>query len=416
MGRWREIGAGLGRHPLRTILVLLTFSLAFSMVIATIATVEGGRRSIVSDLENLGVDVIGCLNPMRIGPAVLGRSTRGARPVDTPMIAELEKTVGADARAVIPFRMELSNLFDDRWRITTSMMATRPEFVDVLKGGLMAGRFFDENDSFGAEPIPIVLDGALAADFNDDPASLVGYEMSFFRFGRIHEAVVIGIMNDPISLRQHFDAFDANKQARSMTARRLEFKNLYVPYRRGEDEPSGVLVQVPDVDDVEPMVARLEAFFTEQKADPFIYVQKSWIDSVSEMVDRFSSLTHFLWVLVLVVVLILTGTVSLIAIEERYHEIAIRRVEGASVAQVVVPILTEGGILALLAFPIGHVVARWLIDGMITPVVLWEPRLAAFDYLWLLPVVFVVGLASNLLAARRVAKLVPAAILSDYEG
>ena len=139
------------------------------MVIATIATVEGGRMAIMSDLENLGVDVIGCLNPLRLGPAVLGAQSPDVRPIDAALIAELESELGAEVRALIPFQMELSNLFDERWRITTSLMATRPQFVNVLKVGLMAGRFFNEGDRFSDDPIPIVLDGALAVEFSKEP-------------------------------------------------------------------------------------------------------------------------------------------------------------------------------------------------------------------------------------------------------
>ncbi len=80
---------------------------------------------------------------------------------------------------------------------------------------------------------------------------MVGEELDAMRVGQPFKARVVGVMKDPISLRRHLDAFDANKRARNITARRLEFKNLYVLFDAERDKPSGVLVQVESIDDID---------------------------------------------------------------------------------------------------------------------------------------------------------------------
>ena len=131
----REVALGIGRHPLRSLLVLFTFSLGFASVVATVATVEGGRRTIQNDLENLGVDVIAAINPLRVGPITIGDGSRGSRLIDGAMVRELEKvgraaldwlednsTDAAYDAIGVPLRTAL-----DRDGLTKTQSSPRPE-------------------------------------------------------------------------------------------------------------------------------------------------------------------------------------------------------------------------------------------------------------------------------------------------
>ena len=286
---------GLARHPLRSFLVFLTFALGAASCIVTIAAVEGGRRSIINDLEGLGVDVIAALNPIRMGPVSLGDPSAQGNPIEGAMVADLQQELSGRVRAVIPFRMELATVTSADLRVTTSLMITSPDFAGVLRSGVLAGRFLEKGDSATQEPVPVVLDEALARQFSaEEPESMVGEELDAMRVGQPFKARVVGIMKDPISLRRHLDAFDANKRARNITARRLEFKNLYVLFDAERDKPSGVLVQVASLDDIDGMQKHLEEFFEQRQASPFFFVQKLWIDTITDIVNRFSSLAHFI--------------------------------------------------------------------------------------------------------------------------
>jgi len=408
------------RHPGRSTLLVLTFALGFASVLAVVATIEGGRRSIRSDVLSLGVDVVAALNPVDLGPLpALGSLAPGTRPVDAAAASELAAELGDSVAAVIPLRMELGLVAAPGRTVTTTLMATSPRFAGVMRSGLLAGRFLDAHDRFpGPESpgarVPVVLDEALARLIApESPGELVGEEIALTRAGLARPAVVVGVMRDPISLRRHLDAFDGQAGARAVVAKRLEFRNVYLPWRADADPPSGVLVQLHDPEDADLALPRLEAFFSARGMRPYIYAQRSWAEFVIGIVDRFSSLSHFIWVVDLLVVVLLTATISLLSVDERTSEVALRRAEGATRAQVVRPLLVEATLLALLSMPIGYALGRAVLEFGIRPVLDWPPYLPPLA-VWGTPAaVLLAAWLAHLLPARRIARLEPAAVLRE---
>ncbi len=407
------------RHPGRSALLVLTFALGFASVIASVATIEGGRQTIRSDAMALGIDVIAALNPVTVGPVTLiGESRAGTRPVDVAAIADLEREFGGAVAGVIPFRMELVLLRSGEKSVPTTAMATTPRFEGVLRAGLLAGRFLDAGDRIPDAPelpMPGVLDEALARELRpEDPAALVGEVISIFRAGKLGSVRVLGVFRDPISLRKHLKAFDGQSQARKITARRLEFKNVYLPWRPEVDAPSGVLVQLSDPDDADSILPRLESFFSARQMEPYFHVQRRWVEFVIDIVDRFSSLSHFIWIVDLLFVVVLTGTISIMSVEERYPEVALRRAEGATRAQVVLPLLGEATLLAVMSVPIGYGIGRMILEFGIRPVLDWPPYLPPLA-VWGTPAAMVIAAwLAHLIPAQRIARLDPAAVLSDH--
>lgn len=406
----RDVLLALARQRVRSALVLTTFAIGFASVLMTIAVVEGGRRAISKDLRNLGVDCIACLNPLQVGWVEIGE-TRG-RKLDREDVAALRHELGDTARAVIPFKMELAGVLDlFRAKRSPTYMVTTPEFGNVLAGGMLAGRFLQDGDRFGSDVTPVVLDEAFARELDDEPARMVGQQFETSRGGKKFTARVVGVMRDPISLRQQLGMFDSQAMARSISARRLEFKNIYLPM--ADEDPSGVIVQAPAVDAVDELAERTRAILTARGVDPFFHIQKRWAEFLIDMVDRFSSLANFFWVVNLLVVLLLNSTIATLAIEERYPEIAVRRVEGATRSAVILPIVVEGCLLALLALPMGYGLAVGLLQSLVEPVLLWKSELPGVA-LWGtgLLVVFL-GALTNFVPARRIAKLSPARVLAE---
>ena len=417
-GKVRVGGRGILRHPGRSFLLVTTYALGFASVLAAVATIEGGRKSIREDALALGVDVVAVLNPVQIGPiSLLGTAEEGAKPVDLAAIRALTEDLGSDVRAVIPLRMELALVRSDNLATTTTLMATAPPFEGVLRAGLLAGRFFGTSDRISEDPTvptPVVFDEALARTFHpEDPASLVGQDLQVFRAGRLSPVRVVGVFHDPISLRKHMSAFDGQAKARDVSARRLEFKNVYFPW---DDtlEPSGVMVQLLDEGDVEEIVPRIRALLSAREIEPFYHVQRTWVEFVIEIVDRFSSLSHFIWIVDLLMVVVLTATISLLSISERYPEVALRRAEGATRVQVVRPLLLEAVWLGVLSMPVGVGVGLLIVQFGIRPILDWPPYLPPLA-LWGTPLtVIFAALLAHLVPAWRIARLDPAPVLSEH--
>lgn len=411
--------AAILRHPGRSTLLVLTFALGFASVIAIVATVEGGRRSIRSDVLSLGVDVIAALNPVSLGPLrEIGELSPGSRAIDAAAVHELQAELGDTVAAVIPLRMELVLVGSGERSVATTLMATSPRFAGVMRTGLLAGRFLDDGDrspaagATDAPPSPAVLDEALARLLSpEDPAALVGALVVLTRAGRPLSARVVGVMRDPITLRKHLDAFDGQAAARTVVAKRLEFRNIYVPWRADSDPPSGVLIQVHDPEDAEDELPRLAGFFSSRGMDPYLYAQRTWADFVIGIVDRFSFLSNFLWIVDLLIVVVLTATISLLSVEERTAEVALRRAEGATRTQVVLPLLVEATLLALLSLPVGYALGRLVLEIGIRPVLDWPPHLPPLAVAGTPAAIIVAAWLAHFLPARRIARLDPAAVL-----
>ena len=420
---------GILRHPGRSALLVTTYAFGFAAVLAAVGTIEGGRKSIREDATSLGVDVIAALNPIAVGPiSIIGDEMASGERVDIAAIEALEEEFGDDVRAVIPLRMELGMVRggtvrggtlvgDEQRSVTTPVMATDHRFEGVLRAGMLAGTFFPADATFvddPAAPLPAVIDEALARRFApDDPAAMVGRTVELLREGRLRTANVVGVFRDPISLRKHMTAFDGQSKGRDVSARRLEFRNIYIPWGPSLP-PSGVLVQTHDDADVERIVPRMKSTLEARGIAPFYHVQKTWVRFVLEIVDRFSTLSHFIWAVDLLMVIVLTATISLLSISERYPEVALRRAEGATRLRVVVPLLVEATWLGVLAMPLGVALGLAIVEWGIRPVLEWAPHYPPLA-LWGTPLT-VLGAAwiAHLWPAVRIARLDPAPVLSQH--
>lgn len=415
-----EIRLGLARHKLRSALVLLTFALGFASVLITIGTVEGGRRSILASLDALGPDLIAVMH-RRSG---LFSLLSGRRPDDERrrQMEELSRELGRDARRIIPMEVGLGQVLadadsEDADPLTTTVVAAPPELFQMIRVGMLAGRAYTtDGKTFGGEDmIEVVLDEALARDIRPaDPGALVGTEVEARRPGYVFQARVVGVLRDPIALRKHMKVFDTSSSARIVTGRRLEFKNLYVPYVQGRDAVSLLLIQVTDLEGLSPGEERIRDFFSASDEEPFIFAQKAWIDAIGVYVNRFSFLAHFFWILNLGVVLVLSSTIAGLAIEERFRELAIRRVEGATLGQVLLPILGEGVVLAGLALPAGWALSEWILADYVVPTLGWPPVVPGHFWIWLPLLLLGVGLATYGIPGRHVARRAPVSVLARH--
>ena len=100
-------------------------------------------------------------------------------------------------------------------------------------------------------------------------------------------------------------------------------------------------------------------------------------------------------------------------VSERFAEIALLRVEGATIRSVVFPLFVEGGVLALLAIGPGLGLGIFVVEQFFRPVLIWSPHLPLDWLWWLIPGFIGVGAISNLLPARAVARLSPAQVLGE---
>jgi len=408
----------IARHPMRAVLVSSTFAIGFASVLSIIATIEGGQRAIKHDLDALGTDLIACLNPIRVGPfPEIGEVEEGLRAIEAGDVRALAEMLGSEVDGVIPLSVDLVVTRRGGVAMTHTVLATEPAFGEVVRSGMLAGRFLEADDftrSNSSEVVPAAIDEALARRFTDEPAKMVGERISTVRGGKAMEVEIIGVLNDPITLRKHLQLLDGTSKARTIAARRLEFLNLYLPFRPEVDRCAGVLVDARDSSDVEALVPRLKSFFSARAVGPYYHIQKLWVGQVLSMADRLGKVGHFLWIVDLLVVLVLVASISLLAVDESFAEVALRRAEGATVPEVVAPVLLEGIFLALAGLLPGWLLSVVILREGVQPVLVWEPYLPPLA-IWGTPLLLVVtAFLAYLVPARRVARLQPAVVLSGH--
>src|SRR5262249_34693454 len=104
----------------------------------------------------------------------------------------------------------------------------------------------------------------------------------------------------------------------------------------------------------EPLTERLG----DRLGEVWVWSRQQWIGNVIEAADFGTQIANIVWIIVLIVTGIMITTVSLVAIRERYREIAIRRTEGARRAQIVGQLLLENLLLTDLAGTVALGLAR----------------------------------------------------------
>ncbi len=401
------------RHPLRSFLVTATFALGLASVVMIVGTIEGGRRAIAHDLDSLGSDLVAVINPLRLGSLAVGVATTG-RPLDRSDVELVREELRGAVDSISPVRLDLGLTSTENGTSRHTMISTTPGFRSVLRPGMLAGRFLSQQDRWSSdpdEPTPAAIDEALAVELFGDPVSAMGQELRSIREGRAFTVRIIGVAKDPLLLRQYMSSFDATSSARSIPARRLQFLNLYLPWKQDEDQPMLLLIDTPGLDQVEAVVEQVEKLIASEQLGVFLHVQKRWVAMVLGIIDRFVGLGHFVWLLDLLVVLILTGTISLLAIDESIQEVALCRAEGATVFEVVTPVLLEGAWLSMAAMVPGIVLGMKILEYGIEPILGWPswlpPTMIGGTCLALL----VTALLGSLLPAWRVARLEPATVL-----
>lgn len=407
----------LACHPARSLLTALTSAVAIAVTVNVISLSYGLDEDIRRDVERFGprtVDV-GRL------PVVLPGAPRAA--LGGP---ELERVRGllADLPAhVVPRRQVTGRVRaeaagpDEGVRV--QCVATTPDYLRTLAVRPAAGRWLQVGD-VGARVA--VLDAALARRLFPGRAlsDLPGLEVRLALPVGEHAYRVVGVLDDPLTYRELFDAFDEGQGARTLTSSLLSFRNVYLPDGTlGEGELTGISVAFDEDAALEQGVARLAGLWPRLDLNPDslgrapvgVFVRRDWMVELGGSTALGTTLGNFVWIVVVLVAAVMLATLHLISVRERYDEVAIRRCEGARRSDVARQITLEGVITSLVGglggLPLGSAAARVLRHIVEVPF-----RFEARYALAATGVSVLLGLLASVLPALRAARLDPARILT----
>lgn len=407
------------RHPLRSLLTAITSAVAIAVTVNVISLSYGLDEDIRRDVVRFGtatVDVgrLPILAPgsarAALGPPELERVR--ALLEGLPCVVVPRRQAALTVRSVEPAGPVGAGL-------RVQGVAAAPDYLRTLSVAVLAGRWLAPEDRGRAV---CTLDLALARQLlpGREPAEVPGSVLELTLPTGPVRSTVVGVLEDPLTYRELFDAFDEGKGARTLTSSLLSFRNVYLPDGAlGEGELSGISVALLDERDVDEAAARLGRVWPRLGMDPKafgfspvgVFVRRDWMREMSASTAQGALLGNAVWMLIVLVAAIMLSTLHLITVRERYDELAVRRCEGATRADVAWQVTFEGVTTALagglLGLPLGYGAAAVLRRIVEVPF-RFEARYAAAATL----VAVLLGLLASVLPARRAAALDPARILT----
>lgn len=408
-----EAARHLARHPLRAALAALTSAVAIAVTVNVVSLSYGMDEDIRRDIGRFGrltVDV---------GRAPVVRPGTPRAPFGPAELARVREAVAGLEAVVVPVRTERTTATGAAEARQTVLAAVGAAFPRTLELAVVAGRFLRPEDR---GLTVCVLDESAAATLFPGvaPRDVPGRRVTVAGATARGAPEVVGVLEDPMTYRALFEAFDEGRGARTLLSALLSFRNVYVPEDAlPPDELTTVSVVLPDEARLDEAVRRLERTWPsgDVDADPAtlapvnVFARRGWMDAFGGATQTGALLGNVVWVLVCIVACVLVATLNLVAIRERYDELAVRRCEGARRGDVVAMVAAEGVLTSvaggLLGLPLG-IVGADVLSAVVQFPFRFDPRFAAVAVV----VAAAIGLLAAALPARRAAALDPAAVLS----
>jgi hypothetical protein len=410
----------LVRRPLRSALTALTSAVAIAVTVNVISLSYGLDADVRRDVGRFGALVVdvgrvpivapGQARPP-LGPSELERVRRTLDGLGATVIARRQVS-GTLAREGAAGEAPASG---ERVQV----LSAEGDYLRTLSVAPAAGRWFTADDR-GKDRA--VLDLALARRLEPDlaPEAWLGRTLDLALVQGARRLEVVGVLGDPLTHRELFDAFDEGKGARTLTSSLLSFRNVYLPPGAlGDGDLSGISSVFPDVASLEEGARRLSTIWPRLDLDPMqmlrtpiaVFVRRDWMAEMSASSADGALLGNIVWIIIVLVAAVMLSTLHLITIRERYDELAIRRCEGARRADVAWQVTAEGTLLSfvggLLGLPLGQAAAA-VLRGMVGFPFRFEARYALVATL----IAVGLGLVASVVPALRAARLDPARVLS----
>jgi len=400
----------LRRRPVRTLLLLQGTIWGVAVALFPSAVIEGTRRATLVQGAHLGADRIAIApDPTAPGAAALERA-------DVARVRSALESEGVEVRAA--GAMRVLRLYGEDGR-DGALVASDPEVPRARGLELARGRWLAPGDP----PTACVLEARAAtrlAATAPVPGSTIEVEGEDGRRLRL-EVVGVARPQDDVQRRTNDLGFDVTHPLYDRVGRALLLA-LGIPRVEDAWKRSDAIVYVPLPDGAVDWIqvrttpeqvkrgaelaaaALLEAGRTPVVLRPLVLPLVLGKD-----IDRFDAVRAALFLACLVMGAVVMANLGLLTVLQRRHEIAVRRVEGATRPGIAAQFLLEGVLLTAVGCALGSLLAM----GLAALRVALEP---VTGFAWVFPwddalVVFVValviGCAASLLPALRAARQQP---------
>ena len=390
---------GLIRRPLQTFLLLFVLTVSLSSSMTIMAVLSGIKSQMFDNLKHVGLDVVNVQMIPNMENLLL-----------SPLMHEDTKWMKQIAgEELAPFRVEMASGVNLENENTAEflLLTTTPNWGQIAPLELIEGRFLAAGDIDSC-----VLDEQVAARIFPSETA-VGKDVYMSIHGAITVYRVVGVLKDPFSIRKKFDELDFAGAARSTINRLLEFKSIYVLGDFSEDhEPiHGAVIKAPPEADPKKIAIQVNDGMEERDLSTVAWARMDWVNNVMKGADLSAQVASMLWIIVLFVTGIMILTISLVAIRERYRELAIRRTEGALRSHIVTQLLMENILLSAVAGIAAIVLSRFGGGILEARYLSWTPTFLLHEVALTLGLGITIGALATVIPAYRAASLDPVEVL-----
>jgi len=390
----------LRANKLRSLLTMLGIVIGVAAVIAMVALGRGAQLAVRDRISALGTTMLTVV-PGQVFQGGIASSTDRARlQVSDADALETKGPQGANAFAGV--EPEMSRQLQVQWRnanTSTNVIGTTPNYLDVRKYTIGAGRMFDHSDDDGRKRVAVL--GATTAD-NLDPGngnSLVGQNV---RISGI-EFQVIGI-TAPKGGASGFNDPDDQVLIPLNTAR---FRVMDTQYLRSINVLAASETQITEtMADIQRILRREHRLPAGRPDDFEIRNQSDFLNAFQDTTQVFGLLLAGIATVSLLVGGIGIMNIMLVSVTERTREVGIRKALGATRLNILLQFLIEAVVLCLLGGLIGVILGAGG-ASVLHRAMHWNTDVSSGSVILAFAFSGIVGVVFGVWPARRAATLDP---------
>jgi putative ABC transport system permease protein len=389
----------LRANKLRSFLTMLGIVIGVAAVIAMVALGQGAQNSVNDRIAALGTRLVSVMPSMARGPGGGGVTSASDRARLTMDDAE---AIQAGATAIAAVQPEMSRSLQvqlENRNTNTTITGTTPNYLEVRRYEIAAGRMFTEGDDAARRRVAVVGPQVVTDLGVASAEALVGEQV---RIGSL-QFEVIGVL---AAKGQGAGFGDPNDQVliplstaryRLIGSENLRSINVLA---RSESDITLAMAEVQ-------RILRREHRLGAGRADDFnIRNQADFLNTLGETTEVFTLLLAGIAAVSLIVGGIGIMNIMLVSVTERTREIGIRKAIGATRSDILLQFLIEALVLCLL----GGIVGVTLGAGsavLLRVMFQWNTAVGLSSVLVALAFAFTVGIVFGVWPARRAASLDP---------
>jgi putative ABC transport system permease protein len=337
--------SALRANKLRSMLTMLGIVIGVAAVITMVALGRGAQKAVNERLQSLGTTLLSVRGGQDFRGGIASSSDRARLEVEDAVALQQQGTTFAAVEPEMSRQLQVQYLNQNS---STDVVGATPNFAEVQKYGLAAGRMFTEADDAGRKRYAVL--GYTTADnlSSGDPLSLVGQNIRVR--GILFE--VIGVF----AAKGGGGGFRDPDDQVVIPLSTAQFRVLDTKYLRSINVLAQSEAMIPATMTEIQHILRRQHRIPQGRPDDFeINNQADFLNAFQETTQVFGLLLAGIATVSLLVGGIGIMNIMLVSVTERTREVGIRKALGATRINILLQFLIEAVVLCILGGIIGIV-------------------------------------------------------------